>query len=137
MKEFQLKWGKRKLEDNWRRRNKSVSAFADQPEENKTDELSAEKKVTDNKSREFYIQNLPLTDSAKKESQNKIMRSYYDAGQVYRNDLKDLNPAVDLYESMLTKYPENEYKLPVYYQLYGMYNELQNPAKANITKTCY
>ncbi len=35
---------------------------------------------------------------------------------------------------MLTKYPENEYKLPVYYQLYSMYNELQNTAKANYYK---
>ncbi|HEX2934645.1 MAG TPA: hypothetical protein VHO72_04775 [Bacteroidales bacterium] len=134
MKEFQLKWGKRKLEDNWRRRNKGIASFAEQSEDNKNEEQTLEKKITDNKSREFYIQNLPLSDSAKKESQAKIIRSYYDAGQVYRNDLKDLQPAVDLYESMLTKYPENEYKLPVYYQLYSMYNELQNTAKANYYK---
>jgi tetratricopeptide (TPR) repeat protein len=134
MKEFQLKWGKRKLEDNWRRRNKSVSAFNEQPEENKAVEQSAESKIKDNKSREFYTQHIPFTDSAKRVSQTRLIRSYYDAGQVYRNDLKDLQPAIDLYETMLTKYPENEYKLPVYYQLYAMYNELKNPSKANYYK---
>ena len=32
--EFQKKWGRRKLEDNWRRMNKSASLFAE--DENKT-----------------------------------------------------------------------------------------------------
>jgi hypothetical protein len=131
MREFQLKWGKRKLEDNWRRRNKSISAFSDQTEIANASEENTEKRITDTKSRDFYLQHIPFTDSAKLASHNKIINGYYDAGQIYRDELKDLKQAVELYETLLKNYPDNEYKLAVYYQLYSMYTQLNNPGKAN------
>lgn len=132
IKDFQLKWGKRKLEDNWQRRNKSISSFGPEVAENTGEkQTTAEtKKIADNKDPQFYIQNLPLTDSLMQASTKLIIESYFNGGQVYRNELKDYKDATDLYEEMLKKYPDNDYKLAVYYQLYVMYTNMNETAKA-------
>ena len=81
--EFQRKWGRRKLEDDWRRRNKasfSMSDFADnninydEPEEGDIEEISdsiakgdtisnvmQNPLSSDPKDPQFYVQQLPLT----------------------------------------------------------------------------
>ncbi|MDP4207620.1 MAG: tetratricopeptide repeat protein [Bacteroidota bacterium] len=134
MKEFQMKWGKRKLEDNWRRRNKNASMFGAETAESvassqKQEEVQGKKKL-DNKSREFYLQNIPANDSMMKASQQKLLDGYYYGGMVYRNELNDLPQAIALYEQMVSRYPGNKYNTAVYYQLYSMEVELKNESKA-------
>ncbi len=132
MKDFQLKYGKRRLEDNWRRRNKSITLGGQDTElaatENKQDK--DKKKVQDNKTREYYIQNLPLTDSLMAVSHQRVIDGYYYGGMVYRNDLNDIPQAIALYEKMIERFPETSYTAPVYYQLFSMYSELKNESKA-------
>ena len=133
MRDFQLKWGKRRLEDNWRRKNKGMAAFgSDSPESASSDKKSDQekKKKLDNKSVEFYMQDLPLTDSLMVASKQKVLDAYYNGGQVYKNELKDLALATALYEQFLKKFPDNNYKLPVYFQLFNMYTTLQQADKA-------
>lgn len=137
MKDFQLRWGKRKLEDNWRRRNKGVTGFGAEPTETAASDKKQEgekKKALDNKSREYYIQNLPLTDSLVKVSTQRIIEAYYNGGQVYRNELKDTPEAIKLYEKMMERYPENIFTLAVYYQVYLMYKDIKNEQKATYYK---
>lgn len=133
MRDFQLKWGRRRNEDNWRRKNKSAS-FGTEVSEIATAEKAVEKekkKSSDNKSREFYVQNLPLTDSLMKVSRQRVIDGYYYGGMVYRNDLNDIPQAIALYERMLERFPETSYTAPVYYQLFKMYSELKNEPKAS------
>lgn len=137
MKDFQLRWGKRRLEDNWRRRNKGIGSFGSETAENELDtkKLENEKKKTqDNKSREYYTQNIPLTDSMVKASTRSIIEAYYNGGQVYRSELVDLPQAIALYEKMVERFPDNIYILSVYYQLYLMFTDLKNSAKASYYK---
>jgi tetratricopeptide (TPR) repeat protein len=138
IKDFQLRWGKRKLEDNWRRKNKTSNAFAsDDPLAKKDDQNKTEQgaqKQYSNTSREFYLKDIPFSDSLKTVAQKKIIDGYYGAGQVYRNELMDLPPSASIYEEMLEKYPENEYKLPVYYQLFSIYKETGKTGKSDYYK---
>jgi tetratricopeptide (TPR) repeat protein len=138
MKDFQLRWGKRKLEDNWRRRNKATNTFISEEEIAKKQQGPAaegpEAKPLSNTSREFYTRNLPLNDSLKSVSKNKILNAYYEAGQVYRNELLDLKPSTELYEEMLKRFPESEFKLPVYYQQYSMYKEMNKMGRSDYYK---
>jgi hypothetical protein len=131
-KDFQLKWGKRKLEDNWRRKNKAISEFIGDPEAMAEEETAdkGKKKVVDNKTPEFYTQNLPLTDSAKQVSTQRVINSYYEGGLVYRNELKDLSEAIALYEKMMQRFPTCEYNTTVYYQLYSMNVDQRNEGRA-------
>lgn len=132
MKDFQLKWGRRRNEDNWRRRNKASSMGMETNEvvaENKQ-EKDTKKKVVDNKSREFYLQNLPMTDSLLEISRKRVIDGYYYGGIIYHDDLNDAQQSIDLYEKMLQRFPETAYTPAVCYKLFKMYTELKNEAKA-------
>ena len=80
--EFRRRWGERKLEDNWRRSNKTRingspgSSATDETEQNGKDTTSA---VADIKKPEFYLKNLPMTDSLMKRSDEKIANALLNA----------------------------------------------------------
>lgn len=134
--EFKLKWGNRKLEDNWRRLNKSQISFGDSNGEMAEGDTAREikREVLSNKTREFYLQNIPLNDSMMNISHERIKESLFNAGTVYNNDLKDNSKAIDTYKDLLERYPESDYTLPAYYNLYQIYNELQDPESADLYK---
>jgi TolA-binding protein len=134
--EFKMKWGTRKLEDNWRRKNKSEISFGETENEIAEGDTSKEikREVLSNKTREFYLQNIPLTDSLMKISNDRIMESLFNAGSVYKDDLKDNPKAIDTFKDLLERYPGSEYTLSAYYNLYLIYNELQDATSSNSYK---
>lgn len=135
--EFKMKWGTRKLEDNWRRKNKTQVSFGDMEAE-ATDSVSAEgvqRQVLSNKTREFYLQDIPLTDSMMAISNNKIIECMFNAGTVYKNDLKDKPKAIDTYKNLLDRYPVTDFTLQTYYNLYLLSNELDDQASSALYKS--
>ena len=125
-KEFQKIWGTRRLEDNWRRRNKNTVSFGTEETAGNEDEEGAEETgakpefVTNKKTPEFYLQFIPFTDSARQAANNKIAGAYYNAGGIYYEELKDYPKAVETYEELLKRYPTYENRLQVYYKLYSI-----------------
>jgi tetratricopeptide (TPR) repeat protein len=134
--EFKMKWGTRKLEDNWRRKNKSEVSFGETQNEVAEGDTAKEiqRQVLSNKTREYYLQNIPLTDSLMKISNDRIMESLFNAGSVYKNDLKDNQKAIDTYKELLERFPTSDFTLPTYYDLYLISNELQDPTSSNSYK---
>ena len=127
--EFKKKWGNRKKEDHWRRSNKTViEKIIDVTDEN-TDEQTD--KITDNKSPEFYIQHLPLTDSAMVVSHQKIRKAIMGAAETYKNKLEDYPESVNMYELFIERYPKNLEIPSVLYHLYLLNNESGEKTKAN------
>ena len=141
MAEFKKKWGDRPLEDNWRRSNKNtIDLFADNTDTNEdedSDEDKPEQKklVTDKKSREYYLQNLPLTDSLKRVSTNKIENYMFNIGMTYMSLIHDNQYAINALEDFIKRFPNSEYKPMSLYYLYQLYNEANNTAKANAAKS--
>lgn len=127
--DFKKKWGTRKLEDDWRRSNKNSVKEDDNIDNSKDNEDST--KITDNKTREYYLQNLPLTDSLLKISNEKIENNLFTAAEVYQNMLGDYNSSILTYENIIKRFPETRLKLEIYYRLYKLYNLINNPTKAN------
>jgi tetratricopeptide (TPR) repeat protein len=124
-KEFLQTWGNRKLEDNWRRKNKSVVSFAEVQDEQETEETqegkpAAGEVVTDIKKREYYLQYIPFSDSARQASLAKISNALYTMGEVYSEDLKDYPKAIESYEQLIKRFPNYENNLQVYYRLYNL-----------------
>jgi len=123
-KEFMQVWGNRKLEDNWRRKNKSSISFGDLEietslsEDEQLEPAKSAKIITNKKSHEYYLQYIPFSDSAKQASHNKISTGLYTMGEIYGEDLKDNPKAIESYENLLNRYPNNENRLQVYYRLY-------------------
>lgn len=136
--EFRMKWGNRKLEDNWRRKNKAatsseVNSLTGNKAEPGTGNAN-EQQVTDNKSREFYIQNLPKTDSALNVSHQKIQEALYNLGLVYKDELNDEQKSAEVFEDLIERYPESELSLLAYYSLYKINMEDGNDVMANFYK---
>lgn len=131
--EFRMRWGNRKLEDNWRRRNKNVSAYESLASEESipTGGSVAEQKITDNKTREFYLQNIPQTDSAMEVSERRVQESLYNAGMIYRDELLDQDKASETFEELIERYPESDMSLLVYYSLYQINQEEGNEVMAS------
>lgn len=135
MSEFKRKWGTRKLEDNWRRKNKSI-VMQDLLGQENTEQGSTDnsKKNTNTKSREYYLHDIPLSDSAYKASSIKVVDAYYNLGKVYKELFSDYKQAIVTFEEMNKRFPENTYLLSTYYYLYHLHNLEKNPSRAEYYK---
>ena len=99
--EFTRKWGKRKLEDDWRRVNKmSLSIEALESD-------TAIEEFFDPKSRDSYLKELPLTIEDIQASNKKIIEAYYNAGVIYKEELEDLSRSEEMFDELNQRFPKN------------------------------
>lgn len=132
--EFNKKWGNRKSEDHWRRKNKSIMDLTDPELAENPDSASTttqQNKLTNTKDRAFYLQDIPLTDSAMEASHIKITEALFNVGRIYKERFSDYDKAIDAYEDLNKRYPDNEYLLLSYYSLYLLNKINNNQAEMN------
>jgi len=134
--EFERLWGKRKLEDNWRRSDKSanIEGEAEAAEDSLMTTQATVKKVKDPKSREFYTQDLPVNDSLMAISHGKIRNSLYNAGRIFKTEFNDFPRAIESFSELDKRYPENIYTLSSWFEMYDLYSKLNNQEKADYYK---
>ena len=136
--DFQRKWGRRKLEDNWRRKNRSTFTMDDVElalegeDTNNPDSPSVKK---DPKSKEYYMVDLPMTEAAMVKSNERIMKGLYQAALVYEEKLKNEEKALETLEELLRRFPENPYLLSTYYHCYSLNKSIGNSSLANQYKS--
>lgn len=132
--EFRKRWGDRKLEDNWRRSNKSRVANL-QAGNNQNDETEKPADTTaaanDYKKPLFYLKNLPLNDSLLAISKDKVAQALLNAGKAYDERFTDTEKATGSFESLLTRFPSSELAPEAMYDLYGV-NKVKNNSKAEV-----
>jgi len=133
--EFKKKWGDRKLSDNWRRSNKQIIAdenqeLTDSANVQNNNQQTADQKVTDNKKREFYLQNIPLTEEKMASSNKRIEDALYTSGEIYYKQMNEPASAIKQFEKLLNRYPSTEDKLETYYYLYKINTKEMNYAQA-------
>ena len=118
--EFLKKWGNRPLEDNWRRKNKSESTDTDSDDEDDTEKGDS---TLNNKMPEFYIQKLPLTDSAMQVSISKEADSWFAAAGVYEEKIEDIDKAIETLLYLNQKHPDHYLMPQSLYQLVKLYQK--------------
>ena len=131
--EFERLWGKRKLEDGWRRADKR-NAIEDVTAENEDSIKGNEpkvKKITDTKNRDFYTQNLPVNDSLMNISHNHIKSALFNAGRIFKTEFSDFPRSGEAFEDLNKRYPDNTYSLASYFELYDLYNKMSNQEKSD------
>lgn len=116
--DFKRKWGRRKLEDNWRRQNKSMVDFGEEEKEELAEEVPDDKKVKDTKSRDYYLQDLPLTAEQRLISEKKVEDAYYKAGELYLYKFQDAPRALECFAAFIQRFPESTNLPLVYYLAY-------------------
>ncbi|MDO5570699.1 MAG: tetratricopeptide repeat protein [Bacteroidales bacterium] len=140
--DFQKKWGNRKLEDNWRRKNKTNIAVNTESEvhngpQNEDENLDASIQndsinENDTKNPDFYLSQIPLTEEAKQKCNDIICDALYNMGMIFYQELENLPLAIKTFSQLDSRYPINKYKADVYYDIYLMYMRLNDIANAEI-----
>ncbi|MBL4752156.1 MAG: tetratricopeptide repeat protein [Flavobacteriales bacterium] len=133
--EFSKKWGDRKLEDNWRRKNKRSNDFGIIDEPDSLDEdLSAMEITGDVTNMQSYMDLIPTTRIKMQESEERMIDAYYNLGIVYKELMDDKKQAAVQFEELLKRFPTCKYQLSCYYQLYRVFLDLDKVPKSNYYK---
>lgn len=147
---FQRQWGRRTLEDNWRRRKKEMSTFqegsADQttPDDLTAGMIAGDTLTTDSlpgapaddpKTREFYLQQIPFTQEDIDASNVIIKDGLYHIAMIYKDKLEDFRLSIEAFETLERRFPDHEFRLESYYQIYLMALRLKDTELAARYKT--
>jgi tetratricopeptide (TPR) repeat protein len=139
--QFQRKWGRRPLTDDWRRIKKSLApAFNPNNNDNTADTAGGDTNLnpdptspndslpsdtnpddslaTDPKSREFYLQQIPFTQDEVDASNLIILDGLYNLACLYNDKLEDLTLALQAFQELLLRFPDNEFRLNCLYRLF-------------------
>lgn len=147
-RQFQTRWGRRLLEDNWRRLKKAMNTFVDNQDSNvlsdnaqgtapdrgnqvvSVDSLPSPVASQDPKDPAFYLQQIPLTEEDLLASDLIIADGLFNMGKIYKDKLEDLPLAIETFETLDRRFPQNKYRLDSYYQLYLMGLRLEDRSLA-------
>ncbi len=133
MSEFRKKWGKRKLEDDWRRKDKkTLNIILESDSLIKDSEKDSGK---NKKNPEFYLSQLPKSEEDFDESNNKIKESLYQMAIIFRDVLYEDETSTKTFLRIVEKYPNDEsYSSLALYNTYYLYLDLKKRFKAKETK---
>ena len=131
--EFTRKWGRRKLEDNWRLSNKRESSFDQFVEDGSPGDMESDttggaagegKGTANRRSKETYLQNLPFTPEKVDQSNQKISQSMYNSGIIYLEELYEKPKAAEMFGRLIARFPEDDKALQSNYHLYRISRDL-------------
>lgn len=123
---FQQRWGERPRVDFWRISSKANNLLAGQEEE---EEKSEEEGGAEAEEEGFSLGELPKSPEALEASNQKIMDAYFNLGNLYKDQIENRVRALAAFETLMTRYPDNPYRLETAYTLYLIYQE-SDPDKA-------
>jgi len=134
--DFRKRWGNRKQEDNWRQSIRpngeantqktltaNIEGIPTDPDQVAPTAISAGQGVAD------LMASLPTTPALLQASNQKIINAYYEIGSFYQQELSDREGAVQVYETLLRRFPDNNFLPAINYSLYLAYKE-NDPDKA-------
>jgi tetratricopeptide (TPR) repeat protein len=148
---FRSTWGNRPDVDNWRRMDavsKQISAASQgnpdasdsggivgqpHPSPLMPDNLNA--LMSGEITYDALLAYLPLTDDKMKESNSKIAEALFNNGQEFQNNLEDYNAAIETYDTLNKRFPDNDHLEEVLFDLYYCYNKLGKKFSADSALT--
>ncbi len=125
--EFIRTWGTRRLEDNWRRANKGLSTFSNEPSSPVATKgtLNAVKLDADNMAssidikaeKEAIMQKIPFGEAEKTASRAKQEEAYFVLGKIYKLNLNENQNAITTFEKTLSLFPNTKHEEEILYLL--------------------
>lgn len=154
---FQNQWGSRKLEDNWRRRNKTTVATSDYEEIDYAAEdsialaqamladslmndtlaqaqMRMDSLENDPHQREYYLKQIPVTEEQMAESNRILSDGLFNMGLIYKDKLEDPSLATQVWTRLVQQFPSFERLDETYYNMYLMYLRYEKDADAEWAK---
>lgn len=145
--EFQKRWGSRRLEDDWRRRNKNTfTPFGEETEPEapaQPDSLASEsgdngdspgreaiEHGADPHYPEYYLRQIPSTELEKATALEVIQEGLYNMGVILKDKMDDTAGAEYEFNRLLQRFPDNPYRLDAYYNMYLMFARANDARQA-------
>ena len=158
-KEFEKKWGKRDLADDWRRNNKTVlSDFNDEEisdslkavqdsiaavedsiyQANKGKKLSKEEKdsikaeeyANDPHRPEYYLKDIPFTEEQMEASNAALVEGLYGSAVIYKDRMENFPLAERTFIRILTDFPDFQQTDEVCYNMFQLYSRMERRDEA-------
>ena len=159
--EFEKKWGKRTLADDWQRNNKtvlndfndevlpdslqalqdSIAAVEDsvyqankgkKTSKAEKDSIKAEEYANDPHRPEYYLKDIPFTEEQMEESNALLLEGLYGSAVIYKDRMENLPLAERTFKRILTEFPYFEQTDEVYYNMYQLYSRMERHDDAEV-----
>ncbi len=147
--EFQSRWGRRKLEDNWRRTNKTSVLFEEEeiadhdPEVMTGDSIVLnedgspleeialqEEEILDEQNPEFYLRQIPETKEQIEHSNLIWSEALFSMGEIYKDKLEDYGLSLKTFDDYVNRFANYGQVPDALYQSYLMLIKLGQKAEA-------
>ena len=128
--DFKKRWGNRKQEDNWRQSirpngeantQKTLTANIEGIPSDPDQALSNANPA--NASVQNLMASLPTSPTLVQASNQKIINAYYEIASFYQQELNDKQQAIQVYQTLLQRFPENNFLPAINYSLYLAYKD--------------
>lgn len=152
--EFERKWGKRELADDWRRNNKtvlndfneeeltdsvlaakdSIAAVEDsiyQANKGKKqsraekDSIKAEEYANDPHRPEYYLKDIPFTEEQMAASNVALVEGLYGAAIIYKDRMDNFPLAERTFQRILLNFPDFQKMDEIYYNMFQLYSRME------------
>jgi tetratricopeptide (TPR) repeat protein len=135
--EFKAKWGNRPNVDNWRRSaglnfqqaNKNIPGAI-----NNVTNINPKSTAPSEITFDALYENLPLTDTLMKVSNDSLSEALYQLGKAFANDLEDCESAIKVNQEIVDRFPSFNKLDEVLFSLYYCYRKSVDASKANQVK---
>ncbi|HEX6333653.1 MAG TPA: tetratricopeptide repeat protein, partial [Flavisolibacter sp.] len=131
--QFKQTWGTRPNVDNWRRFSDVSTQMVKNLPENTRDAVknAAAADPSDNASAyQSLLNNLPLTPEGMQASNDSIRNAIYGLGMIFLNDLEEYAAAIEAFEGLRLRFPDDPKMDEVLFNLYYAYTKAGDAAKA-------
>ncbi len=132
--EFFGMFGDRPLEDLWRIGNRQTADFDFAMDDAGWETGEEELETGDVFDKQTYLRNIPLSPEQITASDRRIATAFFNKGMVFKDRLSDYNNAISSFETLMSRFPDNDRKLLTYYYLYTLLRETGNHSRAEIYK---
>lgn len=122
--EFRKNWGAIRLEDDWRRSNKSGTSISEENNPSSEEFQISESELNS------ILSAVPKNEEQLANAQSKIKFSMLQLGILYREKLKDYQKSSEILENLISKYPGFEEECKAMYYLQMSYIDLGQKSKA-------
>lgn len=141
--EFQRRFGRRKLEDNWNRKDKAIVNLSDEAlaetgdlydEENQSDQQADTNNVGDAannpKQVEYYLRQIPFTEEQVKLSNEQIAQALFNMGIIYNEKLHDYPKSIETFDEFAKRFPNDPKVADAYFYNYRILSQLEKENEA-------
>lgn len=135
---FIQKWGRRKLEENWRRKDKS-SASSDEDNVAAADSTKEADKLSGDSTsaktpEEKLLAGIPTSPEKIKKSNDRLIDAYFTAGTIYKDGLENYPKAKEMFEALNKRFDNHKLLLESLYYLYLIEQKNGNTPQADTYK---